>query len=319
MSKTDVDLNEHDMLVALTRQLRCFKGLARKSALRDILGVFNERAYDDAGFFNVGDFKVVVSCDGIVETVIKDDPWLAGYYCVVVNVGDVAAKGARPIGFINIISSGSSNVRRRIAEGIKYGLDKYGLILLKGHTHPDTPYDSVNGAVIGIAKKIISGTTAKAGDSLILAVDLNGKFESRGWLKTFDSVSSKSTEKVLHQLDSLVEISEKDLANAAKDLSSPGIIGTIAMLCESSRVGAIIDLQNIPIPKNVSLSDWLITYPSTGFIIATNKPKECSQILRDHGLSAAEIGEVTGDGRIWLHLLGKYALFMDLNHESVFG
>ncbi|MEM2394826.1 MAG: AIR synthase related protein [Candidatus Bathyarchaeia archaeon] len=287
--------------------------------MHDILSVFNETAYDDAGFLDVGNFKVVISCDGIVESIVKDNPWLAGYYCVITNVGDVAAKGARPVGFVNIISSSSSSIRRGIAEGIKYGMNKYGLILLKGHTHPDTSYDAVSGAVIGVSKKIIPSTTAKAGDSLILAVDLDGKFESKGWLKTFDSVSSKSTKKVLHQLDSLVEISEKSLASAAKDLSSPGIIGTIAMLCESSRVGAIVNVQNIPLPSGVTLADWLTTYPSTGFIIATRKPKECSQILRNHDLTAAEIGKITEDKKIWLHLMDKSALFMDLNYESVFG
>ncbi|MDW8022855.1 MAG: AIR synthase-related protein [Nitrososphaerota archaeon] len=276
-------------------------------------------AYDDAGFLEVGNLKVVVSCDGIVETVAKENPWLAGYYCVITNVGDIAAKGARPRGFVNIISSSSSSIRRRIAEGIKYGLDKYGLILLKGHTHPDTSYDAVDGAAIGVSEKIIPGTTAKAYDSLILAVDLDGKFESRGWLKTFDSVSSKSTEKVLHQLNSMVEISEKGLANAAKDVSGPGIVGTIAMLCESSHVGAIVNLQNIPLPRNVTLADWLITYPSTGFIIATSKPKECLQTLRNHDLAAAEIGKITEDKRIWLSLREKSALFLDLNYESVFG
>jgi len=306
-------------LTGLIKKLRNFKGLTRKFALGEILNILGETTYDDAGFFDVGDFKVVVSCDGIVESLVKSDPFLAGYYSVLVNVNDVVAKGARPMGFVNIISSSSSEVRRKVAEGIQKGLMKYKLKLLKGHTHPDTSYDCVDAAAVGLARNILPSTTAKAGDSLIIAMDLDGKFSSKGWLKTFDSTTMKSSQEVLERLNSMIELAEGELAHAARDISGPGITGTLAMLCESSQTGARVDLGSIPKPADVKLEEWLTTYPGIGFIISTNQPLECMRLLRSHRLAAATIGEITAGKEIWLSHNEQHALFLDLKRESIFG
>jgi len=305
-------------LADLIVKLRKFRGLTRKSAFGEILDILGEAGYDDAGFFDVDGLKVVVSCDGIVENLVESDPFLAGYYSVLANVNDIVAKGARPVGFVNIISSSSSEVRRKVAEGIQDGLRKYRLKLLKGHTHPDTSYSAVDAAAIGVARNVLPSTTAKAGDSLVMAVDLAGRFGSKDWLKTFDSTTMKSSREVLDRLDSMIELAEKKLANAARDISGPGITGTIAMLCESSRVGAKVNLESIPKP-GVKLEDWLTTYPGIGFIISTQQPAECLHLLRSHKLAAETIGEITADRKIWLSYRKDHALFFDLKRESVFG
>lgn len=306
-------------LTNLARKLRDFRGLTRKLALGEILNILGEATYDDAGFFDVGDFKVVVSCDGILEGLIKSDPCLAGYYSVLVNVNDVVAKGARPVGFVNIISSSSSETRRDVAKGILDGLRKFQLKLLKGHTHPDTTYDCVDAAVIGLARKFLPSNAAKVGDSVIVAVDPVGKFGSKGWLKTFDSTTMKSSLEVLERLNAMIELAERGLARAARDISGPGIAGTIAMLCESSSVGVDINLKNIPKPENITIDDWLMTYPGIGFIVSSNRPKECLRLLRNHRLAASIVGEVTDHREIWLSYKKQHALLLDLKRESIFG
>ena len=313
-------MNKHQ-LADLIVELRRFRGLTRKSTLGEILDILDETSYDDAGFFEVGtgDIKVVVSCDGIVENLVESDPLLAGYYSVLANVNDVVAKGAKPVGFVNIISSSSDEVRRKVAEGIQNGLRKYRLKLLKGHTHPDTSYNAVDAMVIGIAKNVLPSTTAKVNDSLVMAVDLDGKFGSKGWLKTFDSTTMKSSRAVLDRLGSMIKLAERRLANAARDISGPGITGTIAMLCESSQVGAKVNVESIPKPVGVEVKDWLTTYPGMSFIISTKQPAECLHLLRKHKLAAEIIGEIMADKRIWLSYRGQRALFFDLKNESVFG
>jgi len=313
-------MNKHQ-LTDLIAELRRFRGLTRKSALGEILDILDETSYDDAGFFEVGtgNIKVVVSCDGIVENLVESDPLLAGYYSVLANVNDVVAKGAKPVGFVNIISSSSDEMRRKVAEGIQNGLKKYKLKLLKGHTHPDTSYNAVDAMVIGITKSVLPSTTAKANDSLVMAVDLDGKFGSKGWLKTFDSTTMKSSREVLDRLDSMIKLAERKFANAARDISGAGITGTIAMLCESSQVGAKVNLESIPKPLSVEIKNWLTTYPGMGFIISTKQPLECLQLLRKHKLVAEIIGEITADKRIWLSYGEQRALFFDFKNESVFG
>jgi hypothetical protein len=91
------------------------------------------------------------------------------------------------------------------------------------------------------------------------------------------------------------------------------------MLCESSQVGAKVNLESIPKPLSVEVEDWLTTYPGMGFIISTKQPLECLQLLRKHKLVAEIIGEITADKRIWLSYGEQRTLFFDLKNESVFG
>ena len=299
--------------------LRNFKGITRKSALGELLTILGDTAYDDAGVLVIDGIKIVVSSDGIVEDIVRENPWVAGFFSVLVNVNDVVAKGAHPLGYVNVVSSSSVNIRREITRGVKYGIDKYQLKFLKGHTHPDTPFDAVDGAVVGIARNILPSTSAKVGDFLVVAIDLQGKFGTKGWVRTFDSISTKSSEVVLNRLEAMIEVAEKELAHAARDISGPGVIGTIAMLCESSRVGADITLETIPRPKDVGLTDWLMTYPAIGFVLSTDNPKECLAVLRKHGLKASTTGRILSEKTIQLTYEGSSEILMNLDEESIFG
>jgi hypothetical protein len=306
-------------LNALLETAKNFKGITRKSALGELLPILGENIYDDAGVLEIGKTKIVVSTDGIVEDLVKDDPWLAGFYSVVVNVNDIVAKGARPLGYTSVLSSSSEETRRKVVQGIRQGIEKYSLKFLKGHTHPDTSFDAIDAAVVGTARNVLSSATATVGDSLIVAVDLDGKFGVKGWVRAFDSVQTKSKKEILTRLEGIIQIADKRLASACRDISGPGIIGTIAMLCESSRVGCKINVEAVPKPSDVDLKEWLITYPSTGFVFSTSQPQKCLSILNKHGLTANVIGEITKERIIQISFHGHSEVFMDLNKESVFG
>lgn len=306
-------------LNALLETAKNFKGITRKSALGELLPILGENIYDDAGVLEIGKTKVVISTDGIVENLVKDDPWLAGFYSVVVNVNDVVAKGARPLGYTSVLSSSSEETRRKVVQGIRQGIEKYSLKFLKGHTHPDTSFDAIDAAVVGTARNVLSSATATVGDNLIVAVDLKGKLGVKGWVRAFDSVQTKSKKEILTRLEGIIQIADKKLASACRDISGPGILGTIAMLCESSRVGCKINLEAVPKPSAVDLKEWLITYPSIGFVLSTNQPQKCLSILNSHKLSASIVGEITKEKTICVSYQGQNQVFMDLNKESVFG
>ncbi|MDD1776516.1 MAG: AIR synthase related protein, partial [Candidatus Methanomethylicus sp.] len=244
-----------------------YKGLKRKRQIGEIVEILGETDYDDAGFFEVGDFKIVVSTDGITEDLVKSDPWFAGYYSVLVNINDVVVKGAKPMGYVNVIS-GSSETRRKMAEGIRAGLDRYDIKLLKGHTHPDSTYEAIDAAVVGVAKHVAKGTNAKPGDKIIMAIDLDGAFGVKGWVKCFDSTLNKKKEELQRMISTIVTLIENGYLTASRDVSAPGILGSLAMLCEASSVGANVDLEKIPKPNSITLSEWLVSYPAMGFIFA---------------------------------------------------
>jgi len=294
-----------------------YKGLKRKLEIGEILQILGESDYDDAGVLELEGLKIVVSADGITEDLVKSDPWFAGYYSVLVNVNDVVVKGAKPMGYVDVLS-GSPATRRKMAEGIKTGLEKYGLKLLKGHTHPDSSYEAIDAAVVGIAKKVAKGTDAKPGDKLIMAIDLAGAFGTKGWVKCFDSTLQRTKEDLQRMISTLVAAIDNGYITSSRDISAPGILGSLAMLCEASGVGAEVALEKIPKPPSISLSEWLVSYPAMGFIFAS-KDDAILDALRGAAFTAEVVGKFTASKKIKVSMGNEKGTFMDLARESVFG
>jgi len=300
-------------------ELKSYRGFTRKSCIGELARLFGgECSYDDAGWFKSGDFYIVVSSDGITEDLIRDDPYLAGYYSVLVNVNDVVAKGARPIGYAGVVSSSSSATRVSMVKGLVEALKLYGIALLKMHTHPDTSYDAIDGCVVGVARKVIPSSTASPGDEIVLAVDINGKAGSKGWVCCFDTTKGKGGAEIQRRISGMVTLAELGLASASRDISAPGLLGSLAMLCESSKVGAVVKLDRLPLPRGVELKSWLKMYPSFGFLITSRSSEKCVRHLESFGYTAAVIGEVTSDMVVRVEADGESEVFIDLTCESVF-
>ncbi|MCS7097937.1 MAG: AIR synthase related protein [Candidatus Methanomethyliaceae archaeon] len=303
-----------DKIIRIAKE---FKGFSRKIEIGNIVKIFGNIDYDDAGIIDIDDYHIVVSTDGITEDLVVVDPWFAGYYSVLVNVNDVIVKGAKPIGYVNVLS-GPREIRDKIAKGIKEGLEKYGIRLLKGHTHPDTSYSAIDAAVIGIARKVVRGTTASPLQKILMVVDLDGSFIKKGWVKCFDSTINKSPREVQEMISAIISFIENGDVKCSKDVSAPGILGSLAMLCEASNVGAIVHLDKIPIPKDILITEWLTSYPAMGFIFGIIEDRGIS-ILEEAGFSIGFIGEFTEDNRLRVEYKGLEYTFMDFSKESVIG
>lgn len=297
---------------------REYKGFTRKIDIGEIVETIGGCDLDDAGILEMGGRYIVVSTDGITEDLVKSDPWFAGYYSVLVNINDVLIKGGRPLGYVNVISSPNRETRLAIAKGIRAGLEKFGLKLLKGHTHPDSTYEAVDAAVIGEARRIARGTTAHEGDLLAVAVDLAGTFGVKGWVRCFDSTVKKTKAEITQIMDSVIGVIEGGRVTASRDISAPGLLGTLAMLCEASGVGAEIDLSLIPTPKGTSLDDWLISYPAMGYIMGI-RSKDALQPLERAGFEVSIAGRFTSQRKIVARLGRESGIFLDMDKESIFG
>jgi selenophosphate synthetase-related protein len=100
-----------------------------------------------------------------------------------------------------------------------------------------------------------------------------------------------------------------------------GIIGTLLMLTETSNCGAILDLDRIPCPENVSFERWLISFPSYGFLLSV-RPKNVEAVqtlFHAQDLVCAVVGEIQANTEVILRSQGESTLFWDFSQQSLTG
>ena len=97
-------------------------------------------------------------------------------------------------------------------------------------------------AVLGRAKRLISSHAAQPGQTLVMAVDLRGSFRGNGG--AFNAATTAAAPQLRASLALLPELAEAGLVGAGKDISMAGTCGSLAMLLETSGVGAVLDLES---------------------------------------------------------------------------
>lgn len=317
----------------IASEIREFEGVTRKKPIADLIKIFDSvrSEYgsavvdfgDDAAVIDIGGEDVILfAADGIWGRLINASPWWAGYTSVLVNVNDIAAMGGRPLAMVNVLSTSQKKPCIELLKGIREGVAKFGVPMVGGHLHPDTPFTSLAVAMIGIAKKdfIIRSDTAKPGDSIIAAIDLDGKIGPNSPY-SFDSTTMKPPGIVREKYQTMEIIGEKKLATAGKDISNPGILGTLGMLLETSGAGAMVDLERIPTPKGVDFVQWLKIHPSTSFLVTTKteNEEECLGIFWGSGYTSQVIGRINKTSRLDICFGGSCTTVFDFKKDIVTG
>ncbi|MGH7889623.1 MAG: AIR synthase-related protein, partial [Thermodesulfobacteriota bacterium] len=150
--------------------------------------------------------------------------------------------------------------------------------------------------------------------------NFKGKFYSG--FNFWDSSSDLSGQQALQHLELLPQIAEDGLADAGKDVSMAGLIGSILMFLEGSGKGADIYIEKIPAPFEVPLKEWLLTFPSFGFILSLrphNTPR-VEERFKEVGLVFERIGKVlSGHQVFFVNDNGNKNLFWDLSNEPLIG
>ncbi|HMK48159.1 MAG TPA: methanogenesis marker 2 protein [Methanocella sp.] len=295
-----------NMLEELARSLGNYAGTTRKHAIKAIVSIFDPEGInpsfgEDAAILDFGDECLLLAADGIWDWLMQADPEWSGYCAVLANVHDVYAMGGRPIAMVDVFSSCSEEVGAKVLRGLRSGIDKFGVPIVGGHTHPDTPYAALDIAILGRVKKdcIIYSSEARPDNAVVLAIDLDGRVHPSCDLN-WDSTLHKDAAIVKDQAASMIELGEKKLLTAGKDVSNPGILGTLGMILEVSGVGAQVELSRIPKPPDIEYQRWLRMYPGMGFIV-TCRPENNRAVLEvfeKHGLPAAQIGTIMSPQRL---------------------
>ena len=316
-------------LESLAAELRGFVGVTRKKQIGELISFFPIESKqiiasfgEDAAVIDDGDEVMLFAADGIWSKLMDADPEWSGYCSVLVNVHDIAAMGGWPVAMVDVLSAGDPEISRRVLEGMKKGIEKLRVPIIGGHLHPDTPYSALDVAILGKAKKnaVILSSTAQPGEVVIAAYDTDGSPHPKFSL-SFDSTSFKESSVLAEQLGAMRELGESGLVRAGKDISNPGLLGTLAMLLETSKVGAVVDVDAIVVPEGLTLAGWLQMYPGMGFVVTT-RPENQEKVLEvftRRGLTARVIGRVTDERRLIIRSGEEESVLFDLARECVTG
>jgi putative methanogenesis marker protein 2 len=322
-----VDLN------TLIDSIKNFEGITRKNSITHIANILKDTYNiagntilsfgDDASAIDIGNEKLaLLAADGMWGKLMEADPRWAGYCSVLVNVNDIAAMGGRPIGMTNVISTKDKEICSEIMEGINEGVKKFGVPMVGGHLHPDTPYNALDVSITGIVDKdaVITSCDANIGDKVIIAIDIDGEVHPQFDLN-WDTTTMKSDKLVQAQIEVMNKIGSEKLVTAGKDISNPGTLGTLGMLLEASGVGATVELEKIPRNEMVEWEQWLKLYPGSGFVLTaeSSKVNRCIELLEEVNISASVVGEITGDKKLYVTHENQKAVLFDFQKDKITG
>jgi selenophosphate synthetase-related protein len=238
----------------------------------------------------------LLAADGMMTRLLVNEPYAAGKASVMVTVNDIYAMGGRPLAMVNVLASGDDVHRSKVIDGIRKGCEKLQVPMVGGHLHPDAPSDapSLSVAILGHANKLLRSHLAAPDDDLIFAADLKGQIGCYS-VVSWDANSGKTPEELIHRLEALPVIAENGWAQACKDVSNAGLLGTLSIMMENSGRGAEIDLDAVPCPPELDLLDWMVSFQSFGFILSVNpaNSRPIIDLFRERHIHAAVVGRVT--------------------------
>ncbi len=206
---------------------------------------------------------VVAACDAIIPSMVERDPEWAGWCSVLVNVNDLAAMGATPVGLLDAVGAPHRSLLTRIVRGVARASQAWEVPVLGGHTQLGVPA-SLAVTALGRAKHPVPGGGGRAGDELRLTVDLTGGWRPGYHGRQWDSTSHRSPD----ELAALTAFVGAARPRAAKDVSMAGIIGTAGMLAEAAGIGADVDVAAVPRPAGTDMASWLTCFPGFGMLTA---------------------------------------------------
>ena len=254
--------------------------------------------------------RLLFAAEGIVTHFLNKDPWFAGYSAVMVNISDICAMGGLPIAVTDTLFAKNKKDGAQIWEGMLAASEAYGVPIVGGHTCYNSE-KALSVSILGKASEnILSSFTAKPGEALLLALDQNGAYYKEYAFWNASTTSSKNQLQKIIQLPNV--IANKKLSSTAKDVSMGGIIGTICMLLNTSKVGAEIFLENITKPEEVSWEKWLSSFPSYGYLLTCSKEKikEIQSIFITEGINCDHIGNITSDDKnLWINYKNQKTKF----------
>lgn len=253
---------------------------------------------------------LVAACDAILPSMVERDPEWAGWCSVLVNLGDLSAMGADPVGLLDAVAAPTTSHLERIVRGVAAAAAAWRVPVLGGHTQVGVP-SALSVTALGRTSRPVPAGGGRAGHILSLTADLGGSWRPGYHERQWDSSSSRTSDELRLLAGHVARIAPA----AAKDVSMAGIVGTAGMLAEASGTGAEFDVAAIPRPAGASVGAWLTCFPGYAMLTADREPAPapagpavtaaCGHLTDEPGVrlrwpdgevTVAVVGTVTGLG-----------------------
>lgn len=205
---------------------------------------------------------LVAACDAILPAMVERDPEWAGWCAVLVNVNDLCAMGATPVGLLDAVAGRDASFTRRILRGLGEASRAWGVPVLGGHTQTGVPA-ALSVTALGRAAAPVPGAGGRPGHAVRVTADLGGAWRPGYTGAQWDSSSHRTSA----ELQALAGVVPALAPAAAKDVSMAGLVGTVGMLAEASGCRAVLDVADVPAPADAAAGDWLTCFP--GFAVVT--------------------------------------------------
>jgi selenophosphate synthetase-related protein len=253
-------------LAHLAAVVRAAPGLQAKRDLRLLDRLPFALDGDDAALVAHGDGRLVLCGEAIAPALLAADPFAAGAAAVATNVADVRAMGGRPLALVDTLVSPDRAHAERVLDGLAWAAERLGVPVVGGHLTLGAPA-ALSAFCTGTVATPLRAAAARPGDVLLGAFCLEGVQRGED-PPIFTSLADRDPAKLREDGEALVEVAERGLCRAARDVSMPGVAGSLLQLIELAGCGATLDVDRLPRPEDVALERWLLTFPSFGFVLA---------------------------------------------------
>jgi len=274
--------------------------------------IIRPKVGEDCTAIDFGRFVCVLSCDPITGAAHE-----IGKLAVHVACNDIASCGVEPLGLMVVILAPLDAKEEDLDIVMKQISDTASLLnveVIGGHTEI-TPFVTrfiLSCTAVGRAlkEKLVTTSGAKPGDSIIVTkfAGMEGTailaYDKEEELKKY--IDPDTINRAKGFIDNISVVKEGIIAgefgvSAMHDVTEGGVLGALWELAEASDVGLKIWEDKIPIcEETYAISQIYNINPlkliSSGcMLIACKRAEELVKILKNNGISASIIGEVTED------------------------
>jgi selenophosphate synthetase-related protein len=269
---------------------------------------------DDAAAIPHGDGFLLVCGEAIAPALLEADPFAAGAAAVATNVADIRAMGGRPLALVDTLVSPDRDHAARVLDGLAWAAGLLGVAVAGGHLTIGGP-PALSASCTGAARALLRARDARPGDVLLAAFCLDGTLRDTPGAAIFTSLRDRAPDRLRDDGEALVEVAEAGLCRAARDVSMPGVAGSLLQMLElTGGCGATLDLDRLPRPAGVALDRWLLAFPSFGFVLAAppERAAAAAAAFTRRGLACAPCGAFDGSRVLRLAAGGATAEVWDL-------